>query len=194
MKKNFYGIIFLFSAFLLAACQNPLGIDTPRLYVYDDSIRPGEFSAEKISFETRLNNNAQQLELVKNKFFCKLTDGAPMYLAIRVELQNNDLSAQPAANGIFFRADSLPVDNRFYSLSGDPTNLQLPSASKIIFLSNDKFFEKIPFRTGDANDNFLVKIERKNNKLIAEYRYSTSFDDGAGEKNFSLAGTFILSP
>lgn len=159
--------LLLCCAILIFSCQDSSVIDVPREYEMPQNFT---VNGEQIAFSVNVNGVAEPLEIVKNQFQCDVfKSNSEPYFVIKTELQNaTGISLPNRLNSIYFRADSLPADGNFHSLSGDPADPLLKNAAKIVYVSNSQFEEIVPSEVSGNADNFQVRIFKKGNIFEGE--------------------------
>lgn len=148
---------------LCTACTPASDLVTPRDIVLD----AGTFSARSITVAVQQNSEEQAMELLTNRFSFALTTSAetPM-LSMKIELQNTGASSGDKLNSLYFRASALPVDGKYYSLSGEPTDHTQNNAAKLVFYEQGSFVSIVPQAVQGTADNFRVSVHPKGNRTV----------------------------
>jgi hypothetical protein len=175
--KTLFKNLVLFGGILLCSCQDSSLIDVPREYEIPQSFTVND---RQIAFSVEANGVAEPLEIVKNQFQCDVFKSTTEpYFVIKTELQNVMGNTANHLNSIYFRADSLPADGKFYSLSGDPADPLLKKAAKIVYVNYSQFDEIVPRELSGNTNNFQVRILKKGNIFQGEIVCDTFLNGGS---------------
>lgn len=156
-------IVVSASVCLCISCTPASDLVTPRDVVLD----AGTFSASGMTIAVQQNGEEQAVELLANRFFFALTTSTETpVLSMKVELQNTDVSSGDKLNSVYFRAEALPVDGKYYSLSGEPTNPTQNNAAKLVFYERGSLVAVVPQAVQGTMDNFRVSVRSKDNRTV----------------------------
>lgn len=149
------------SALLLSSCVHSPDLNTPREVVLDKGV-----AGTVVTALVTYNGVPQTLQIVDNLLVCNVQEGAGgMTVSLRMELQNTAPPASDYLNSVYLRADALPVDDKEYSLSGDPTSAQSRAAKFMVWNTVlSSFVSVVPDQTTGRDNNFVVRLRKALNE------------------------------
>lgn len=149
-----YAAVLFLIVLCCTACVSSPDINTPREILNHNGSLSTAFG-----ITVQYDNEEQTMEVLDNLFRCEIRQGSDgMTVSLRVELQNINPPAGNHINSLYFRANDLPVDGTFHSLSGDPTSTAA-EAAKLLVLESGRLVSVVPLQRTGSQNNFLVKID-----------------------------------